>query len=406
MKEKKALRHLSRDCVFVRSQQCVHGGIANSPRIFTITAKGVIKMKKFRTTIQSSTFAIALLSCLTYQNASAQPNGSTASASEEVRSETNEDLAPLFRQVEQMRSIGESIERRMKPIIDQTTELHLETIFNPVVITSQVRIESARLKVAAFRKLLSQRRALVAEGEQAFLPFKQLLTKPGQKEPNEKFNQAFLAGNELVNIEFELADVADAFLRFGEIHRGQFALVSGQMLFESQDLIDNYQSFFHKFMALAEREAAVVERIRAFKKSGSAVTAKYNAWKESKTKLIPRLLGKWKFESADGCRETYEFRPDGSFESHSGEEVIAGSFVATTIHPVARADLILKRSDKKSNRRSDCTGTVLELSNTSDERYIAFDPIKDEFLVCDSEEASYCMGPVKRLGDEHSTSAP
>lgn len=110
---------------------------------------------------------------------------------------------------------------------------------------------------------------------------------------------------------------------------------------------------------------------------------------------IHPLIGYW--ESVDqntGCKETYQFNPNGTGEFTSGKEATKVTYEADA-QPNLNGFFKLKHTVESSNGELDCTqakSAVKELQTS----YILFQPDGYSFIACDTDDVSLenCFGPM------------
>jgi len=124
------------------------------------------------------------------------------------------------------------------------------------------------------------------------------------------------------------------------------------------------------------------------------------AWGQSvlPTPLPPDhpLIGTWRIEVPSlKCFEVYEIRQNGTTHVTSSSEIAESEFeISLTPGPKG----FYKWVDKvvKSNGQPDCSGQSDPIGDVA-VNFILLRPAKDQFLMCQQENLSSCLGPFIRL---------
>jgi hypothetical protein len=109
------------------------------------------------------------------------------------------------------------------------------------------------------------------------------------------------------------------------------------------------------------------------------------------------LLGTWSWQLFNSrCVETYQYRPDGTLLSTSGESVNEWTY---EVSPEADGKGFYKivETSLRQNGKKDCSGDVVDKDGDIQVRYIQFSPARDLFLACQSASLSACFGPLLRV---------
>lgn len=108
------------------------------------------------------------------------------------------------------------------------------------------------------------------------------------------------------------------------------------------------------------------------------------------------IVGTWSWVTFGGaCTETWQFRPNRTLLSTSGQEVAEKRYdIAAT--PDAQGFYKLVETVLRQNDKKDCAGATLEGPGEQTTRFIQFSPQGDKLLVCQGAALSACFGPLRR----------
>jgi hypothetical protein len=112
------------------------------------------------------------------------------------------------------------------------------------------------------------------------------------------------------------------------------------------------------------------------------------------------LLGAWQITRRDdGCAEIYRIDRSGRSLVTSADEVAQTRFTLSD-QPSARGYYKWTDTLVRDNGKKDCWGQVTKAGKTT-VRYVLFNPGRDRFVLCTSEDGKQCIGPfVKVEGGE------
>ena len=110
------------------------------------------------------------------------------------------------------------------------------------------------------------------------------------------------------------------------------------------------------------------------------------------------LAGEWEFLSGDGkCRERHSFHHDGSYVSHSGEEVMEGAYAVMAVAN-ARQVLGFVKSAITGNGKKDCAGQRAPLKPDSTNFFYLSVETPDKIAICRvSTSPLTCVGTFTRV---------
>lgn len=110
-----------------------------------------------------------------------------------------------------------------------------------------------------------------------------------------------------------------------------------------------------------------------------------------------QIVGQWQWiHAADGCRETYDYRPDGSLLATSGSHEIAATYAVSrrqnaqgfyeiSIQPHVRSDA------------PRCPGNPLSGGTAPYTVYVIFHRTQPLHLLCETPGLERCLGPLRRV---------
>lgn len=107
------------------------------------------------------------------------------------------------------------------------------------------------------------------------------------------------------------------------------------------------------------------------------------------------IIGYWEATDQNtGCKESYQFNPDGKGIFTSGQETLEVVYEVTP-QPNLYGFFKLQHTAVSSNQEKDCTQSQSAL-NEKQISYILFQPEGYSFIACDNEDASLetCFGPM------------
>ncbi|RQP26499.1 hypothetical protein [Piscinibacter terrae] len=106
------------------------------------------------------------------------------------------------------------------------------------------------------------------------------------------------------------------------------------------------------------------------------------------------LVGRWEWTSNDGrCRETHEYRADGTALVESGSERLDAAYGLMKMNRQEQHAML--RTTLGSNGQPDCMGGLTELHKTS-YTVLSFEDGGNSYLTCGSAEKSSCYGRASR----------
>lgn len=108
------------------------------------------------------------------------------------------------------------------------------------------------------------------------------------------------------------------------------------------------------------------------------------------------ILGAWTFTIPNShCSETYEFRPDGTLLTSSGEARSKRVYeIAASPNPKGFYRLMDRVI--RENGKLDCFGEPTE-PGVSAIIFIRFSASGNSFVACEAESPDNCIGPLKRI---------
>lgn len=111
------------------------------------------------------------------------------------------------------------------------------------------------------------------------------------------------------------------------------------------------------------------------------------------------ITGKWTWMlPGTKCRETLQYRADGTRSGSSGEEVTEATFQITP-KPSLLGFYRLNESLTQANGKRDCAGDLHEAGADSPARFVQLSPKMDLLIVCQAESLKACYGPLRRSTD-------
>lgn len=111
------------------------------------------------------------------------------------------------------------------------------------------------------------------------------------------------------------------------------------------------------------------------------------------------LSGSWVWTLAGKqCRETLNYRQDGTRSGTSGNEVTQARYDISD-KPSLLGFYRLTETVTQSNDMADCAGDLHPATGETVTRFVQFSPKQDQFIVCKEEELKACYGPLKRIPD-------
>ena len=107
------------------------------------------------------------------------------------------------------------------------------------------------------------------------------------------------------------------------------------------------------------------------------------------------LAGIWGWTLFSGqCAETLQYRADGILVSTSGDAVTEWRYAVTNA-PDARGFYKSVEVTTGFNAKKDCSGDVVNELGLDAEKYIQFNPARDQMIVCKSASLQACYGPLR-----------
>ena len=108
------------------------------------------------------------------------------------------------------------------------------------------------------------------------------------------------------------------------------------------------------------------------------------------------LAGTWGWTLFSGkCAETLQYRADGILISTSGDAVTEWRYAVTNT-PDAQGFYKSTEVTTRFNARKDCSGDVVNELGLDADKYIQFNPDKNQIIVCKSASLQACYGPLLR----------
>jgi hypothetical protein len=109
------------------------------------------------------------------------------------------------------------------------------------------------------------------------------------------------------------------------------------------------------------------------------------------------LIGAWRIDvPGTACHEVYTIQPDGTTQVTSGQQVAESEFVID-LKPSPRGYYRWVDKLVKDNGLPDCMGSVMTVGHEAT-NFIILHPSRPEFLMCETEDLSSCIGPFRRIG--------
>ena len=109
------------------------------------------------------------------------------------------------------------------------------------------------------------------------------------------------------------------------------------------------------------------------------------------------VVGTWSWPGFSGkCVETFQYRPNGTLLSTSGDAVVEWTF-ETTVHASEKGFYKVTEASLRQNGKRDCSGDLVDEDGDLRIRYIQLSPMRDRMIVCQSESLSACFGPLGRI---------
>lgn len=111
------------------------------------------------------------------------------------------------------------------------------------------------------------------------------------------------------------------------------------------------------------------------------------------------IVGSWSWQVFGGpCRESLQYRANGSMRASSGEALTAWTYhISATPGPKGFYKLV--ETTTETNGKADCSGDVVADDNVAHTRYIQFSPARDRLIVCRDESLTACFGPLTRASN-------
>ena len=116
----------------------------------------------------------------------------------------------------------------------------------------------------------------------------------------------------------------------------------------------------------------------------------------SRAQALHPVAGTWSWTLFAGkCRETFQFRTDGTLLTTSGDAVAEWAFKIT---PQASETNFyqLRMLLQRQNGKKDCYGNVA-VEGGEVESFIQMSPAKDRFINCKSASLVACFGPLGKI---------
>ena len=95
------------------------------------------------------------------------------------------------------------------------------------------------------------------------------------------------------------------------------------------------------------------------------------------------------------CAETLQYRQDGFLLSTSGDSVTESRYTITDT-PDAQGFYKSVEVATRFNAKKDCSGDVVNELGQETIKYIQFNPVRDQMIVCNSASLQACYGPLLR----------
>jgi hypothetical protein len=116
----------------------------------------------------------------------------------------------------------------------------------------------------------------------------------------------------------------------------------------------------------------------------------------SQAQALHPIVGTWSWTLFAGkCQETFQFKPDGTLLTTSGDAVAEWTYKIT---PQASETNFypLRMLLTRQNGKKDCYGDVAE-EGREIESFIQMSPAKDRFINCKSASLAACFGPLGKI---------
>ena len=111
----------------------------------------------------------------------------------------------------------------------------------------------------------------------------------------------------------------------------------------------------------------------------------------------PSIVGKWTFtDPRNGCKETYDFRADGTATARSGTEKTEDTYSMTS-EPDANGYYALTITTVKDYGGKDCGESEDDNTGQKSTVYLRFHPTGNAYIFCYTPAFERCFGPYKKV---------